>query len=94
MKTLRYTLFIVLSFSLSACGYIKGGVEDLIEIPLFEQKPQGAEVISGSLKGERTANGYYVDTSVGSINSQIKATTANGYQVYYGIQGEIISTAQ
>lgn len=56
------------------------------------EKTQGAEIISGSLKGERsTPSAYYVDTSVGSMNGQIKATTANGYQVYYGVQGEIIS---
>lgn len=92
MKNIRYALFIVLSLSLSACGYIKGGVEELVDLPgIFEQKTQGAEIISGSLKGERTAGGYYVDTSVGSMNSEIKATTAGGYQVYYGVQGEIIS---
>lgn len=92
MRTLRYGLILALSLSLSACGYIKGGIEELIDVPLItEAKTQGAEVISGSSKGERTSNGYYVDTSVGAINGKIKATTANGYQVYYGIQGEIVS---
>lgn len=94
MKTVRYTLIIVLSFSISACGYIKGGVEELIDIPLLEQKTQGAEIISASIKGERTTNGYYVDTSAGSISNQIKTTTANGYQVYYGLQGELASDVQ
>lgn len=92
MRTLRYGLIIIFSLSLSACGYIKGGIEELIDIPLItEQKSQGAEVISGSSKGERTAGGYYVDTSVGAINGKIKATTPNGYQVYYGVQGVIVS---
>lgn len=91
MKYIRYALLIILSSSLTACGYIKGGVEDLIDLPVFESKTQGAEIISGSSKGERTSNGYYVDTSVGSMNSQIQATTTNGYRVYYGVQGEIVS---
>lgn len=86
-------IFVIFAFSLSACGYIKGGVEELITNPIsaIEQKPQSTEVVSGSIKAQATASGYLVDSSIGSMNGTLKGVTGNGYQVYFGLQGQVIT---
>lgn len=60
-------------------------------IPRFS-KAQGVEVVSGASTGQRTLlNGYTVDASVGAIRDKLESTTPNGYTVYNGVKGAIVS---
>jgi len=53
---------------------------------------QGVEVVSGASTGQKTLlNGYTVDASVGAIRDKLESTTPNGYTVYNGVKGAIVS---
>ena len=53
---------------------------------------QGVEVVSGASTGQKTVvNGYTVDASVGAIRDKLESTTPNGYTVYNGVKGAIVS---
>ncbi len=53
---------------------------------------QGVEVVSGASTGQKTlVNGYTVDVSVGTVLDKIESTTPNGYTVYNGVKGAIVS---
>jgi hypothetical protein len=63
--------------------------------PIRFSKAQGVEVVSGASTGEHTLlNGYTVDASVGAIRDKLEATTPNGYTVYNGVKGAIVSEQQ
>lgn len=53
---------------------------------------QGIEVVSGASTGQLTLiNGYLVNASVGAVRDKLQSTTVNGYTVYDGVRGAIIS---
>ena len=51
----------------------------------------GAEFVSATQNGVHSINGYTPSTATGASFSAIKTTTANGYQVFSGVQGQEIS---
>jgi hypothetical protein len=50
----------------------------------------GAEFVSSS-QNAKSINGYTPSTATGGAFSAIETTTANGYQVFSGVQGQEIS---
>lgn len=60
--------------------------------PIGLSTAQGVEVVSGASTGQKTLlNGYTVDASVGAIRDKLESTTPNGYTVYNGVKGAIVS---
>lgn len=78
--------------TMTGCGRIDFKSTLLRPLPSVAQpSAKGVEVVSGSTVGQRTANNYLVDAQVGAVTSQLEATTANGYKVYYGVGGAVAS---
>lgn len=95
MKTSKNMVFVVfVAFALSGCGRLDF-TQSLLrpDAPLqIASKAQGIEVVSASAVGQHTVvNGYTVDTSVGAIQDRLVSKTPNGYVVYHGVKGEIVS---
>ena len=85
-------LSLVTLFASVGCGRVQLSLDDLAEVkpdPLKLSK--GAEFVAAAQTGEKTINGYEVDSSVGSVFSQLEAKTPNGYKVYSTVQGHIVS---
>lgn len=90
----RFMMFAVASVLMAGCGRL-----DFSQTLLHPLTPvtslstaTGVEVVSGSSTGEKTLlNGYTVDASVGAVRDKLESTTPNGYKVYNGVQGSIVS---
>lgn len=87
---------LVISFAtlaLSGCGNLDFSETLLRPLnPVVMSKAQGVEVVSGSAIGQKTViNGYTVDASVGAIQDKLVSKTPNGYRVYNGVRGAIVS---
>lgn len=85
----------LLMFGSVGCGkleFTQNPLED-IKIPkILKPSAQGVEIVSGAAVGQRTVlNGYYVDTSVGAMRDKLESTTPNGYTIYHGVKGSIVS---
>lgn len=91
----KLSAYAILALTLSACGkmeFNQSALTDLIPIPIFKPAAQGVEAVSGSTMGKRTVlNGYYIDASVGAPRDQLDAQTPNGYKVFHGVKGAIVS---
>jgi hypothetical protein len=91
----KLSVLTIMMFALSACGKMDFSQTDLTSlIPknIFKPAAQGVESISGSTMGKRTqVNGYYIDASVGAPRDQLDARTPNGYMVFHGVKGAIVS---
>ena len=82
------------SFMASGCGRIDFSLTDMRpKLPIFgKPTAQGVEVVSGSSVGELTLlNQYKVDASVGAVRDKLETRTPNGYTVYHGVKGAIVS---
>jgi len=78
----------------SGCGRIDFSLTDMRpKLPIFgKPTAQGVEVVSGSSVGELTLlNQYKVDASVGAVRDKLETRTPNGYTVYHGVKGAIVS---
>ncbi|HVK60790.1 MAG TPA: hypothetical protein VM432_04530 [Bdellovibrionales bacterium] len=97
-QTISKLTLIVLTLALTACGkmeFNQSPLEQIIKNPPFFKSTQGVEVVSGSTMSKRTVlNGYYVDASVGAPRDQLDSRTPNGYQVFHGVKGAIVSDSQ
>ena len=101
MKLLkRHINFAVVPFIMSAalltmtgCGKLDFSQGLLVPLnPIIMSKVTGVEVVSGSAVGQKTViNGYTVDASVGAIQDKIVTRTPNGYSIYNGVKGAIVS---
>ena len=91
----RGALLIVAAMQLVACGkleYSENPLTSLIPIKILKPESQGVEIVSGAAVGQRTVlNGYYVDAAVGAMRDQLETHTPNGYTVYNGVKGSIVS---
>ena len=89
---IAYVLFA--AFALSGCGkldFSNGLINPISPIKIMS-KAQGVEVVSGSSTGQHTVlNNYTVDASVGAIQDRLVSKTPNGYSVYHGVKGSIVS---
>lgn len=94
MNAIKATTFaMLLMFGSVGCGKLEFTQNPLVTPPII-QKPaaQGVEIVSGAAVGQRTVlNGYYVDTSVGAMRDKLESTTPNGYTIYHGVKGSIVS---
>jgi hypothetical protein len=85
------------SLMLAGCGKLDFSqtlLHPLIPISSFSAA-QGVEVVSGASTGQKTLlNGYTVDASVGAVRDKLQSTTPNGYTVYNGVKGAIVSDQQ
>lgn len=79
----------------TGCGKIdySSNVLDSTKIPqIIKPTSQGVEIVSGAAVGQRTVlNGYYVDASVGAVFDKLETKTQNGYTVFHGVRGAIVS---
>jgi len=96
MTTVKATAFAVLVlFGSVGCGKLEFSQNPLENIPIpkiLKPTAQGVEIVSGATVGQRTVlNGYYVDASVGAIRDKLETTTPNGYTIYHGVKGSIVS---
>ncbi|MES2857484.1 MAG: hypothetical protein V4692_16555 [Bdellovibrionota bacterium] len=91
----KLSVLMMMALALSACGkmeFNQSALTDLIPIPIFKPAASGVEAVSGSTMGKRTVlNQYYVDASVGAPRDQLDAVTPNGYKVFHGVKGAIVS---
>ena len=99
MRILRLAILLLVTAGLSACGYVNGGIEEIVDNPsaappVTQALTNAAEIVSGSQKTVTTAGGYKISSSAGAVHDVIKSVTAGGYQVYSGVEGELLSTAQ
>lgn len=82
--------------SLTGCGKLDFSQDLLHPLnPIKLATAQGVEVVSGASTGKKTlVNGYTVDASVGAVRDKLESTTPNGYKIYNGVNGAIVSDAQ
>lgn len=84
-----------LMFAASGCGkleFTQNPLENIVPPIILKPEAQGVEIVSGASVGKRTVlNGYYVDASVGAIRDKLETVTPNGYTVYHGVKGSIVS---
>ena len=79
-------------FVLNGCGKLDFSETVLHPVTSLLSTAQGVEVVSGASTGTKTLiNGYTVDASVGSVRDKLETTTPNGYTVYNGVKGSIVS---
>ncbi len=94
MKTsTKLVLSLSFAFASSGCGKLDFS-QDLLSplTPIRMSKAQGVELVSGSAIGQKTViNNYTVDASVGAIQDKLVTRTPNGFTVYHGVQGSIVS---
>jgi major membrane immunogen (membrane-anchored lipoprotein) len=89
----QYALLAVAALMLAGCGKLDFS-QTLLHpvIPSLFSTAQGVEVVSGASTGQKTlVNGYTVDASVGAIRDKLESTTPNGYTVFNGVKGSIVS---
>ena len=91
----KVIVFCLAVLSLSGCGKLDFTQELLHPLnPISVATAQGVEVVSGASTGKKTlVNGYTVDASVGAVRDKLESTTPNGYKVYNGVNGAIVSDA-
>jgi hypothetical protein len=93
----KLAVLMLLALTVSACGkmdFTQNPLTNLIPPGIFKPSAVGVEAVSGSSMGKRTVlNGYYVDASVGAPRDQLDSKTPNGYMVYHGVKGAIVSDA-
>ena len=88
----QFALMALTALMLSGCGKLDFSITDLNPLARLFSSAQGVEVVSGSSTGQKTLlNGYTVDASVGAIRDKLESTTPNGYTVYNGVKGSIVS---
>lgn len=78
----------------TGCGRIDFSLTDLRpKLPIISKATaQGVEVVSGSSVGQKTLlNQYTVDASVGAVRDKLETVTPNGYKIYHGVKGAIVS---
>lgn len=90
------SIILLSAFALAGCGRLDFTQTLLHPLtPIQLSTAQGVEVVSSSTTGTRTLiNGYTVDASVGALSDKLTATTPNGYKLYNGIKGDVVSQTQ
>ena len=91
---MNFAIFACLaSLALTGCGKLDFSQGLLVPLnPIVMSKAQGVEVVSASSVGQHTVlNNYIVDASVGAIQDKLSTRTPNGYSVYHGVKGSIVS---
>lgn len=96
MKTsgIKISMAIALAVFTAGCGRIDFSLTDLRpRAPIISKATtQGVEVVSGSSVGQKTLlNQYTVDASVGAVRDKLETVTPNGYKIYHGVKGAIVS---
>ncbi|MES2964806.1 MAG: hypothetical protein V4760_13020 [Bdellovibrionota bacterium] len=96
MNKFNATAFAMLvMFSSVGCGKLEFTQNPLEEIKIpkiLKPTAQGVEIVSGASIGQRTVlNGYQVDASVGAMRDKLETVTPNGYTIYHGVKGSIVS---
>jgi hypothetical protein len=92
-NTFKASTLVLFAFLVSGCGRIDFSLTDLRpKLPISKPSAQGVEVVSGSSVGKKTLlNGYTVDASVGAVRDKLETRTPNGYTIYHGVKGAIVS---
>lgn len=92
-KLSKTVMFIAMATAFSGCGKMDFTLTSLLPKNPILSKPaaQGVEVVSGASTAQHSLNGYIVDASVGTVRDQIQTSTPNGYTVYHGVKGAIVS---
>ena len=90
-------LSFVISVTMSACSNPLGGNSSRIEdghLPSVSLVPPvgGAEFVSSSAQGKKTANGRFIlNGTLSSDRDQLIQKTKRGYSVYSNVQGVMLS---
>ncbi len=88
----QVALMTLAAFMLAGCGRLDFSQTILHPLIPNISTAQGVEVVSGASTGQKTViNGYTVDASVGAIRDKLESTTPNGYTVFNGVKGAIVS---
>lgn len=96
MKTsgVKISAAFAIAMMMTGCGRIDFSLTDLRpKLPIISKPTaQGVEVVSGSSVGQKTLlNQYTVDASVGAVRDKLETVTPNGYKIYHGVKGAIVS---
>jgi hypothetical protein len=88
----QFALITLAALMLAGCGRLDFNLTDIAHPIRNLSTEQGVEVVSGASTGQKTLlNGYTVDASVGAIRDKLESTTPNGYTVFNGVKGAIVS---
>lgn len=90
-KPLGLLGFMILAIGLTGCSIDSSLFGVKLPEVVAQEKPSGAEIVSGSTQYQLTSNNYQVRASAGSVYDQVRGTTSNGYKVFVTVQGQMLS---
>ena len=89
-----YIILALTALMISGCGKIDITIDKgILPIGIVNpfSAPAAAEIVSGSVSEALTPNNlYHVNATVGTMLKEVQATTLNGYQISYGLDGELV----
>ncbi len=91
-SALKLTLVLLSFQSLMACGMMEGEILSTAPLPNIPFRAEGVEVVAGANRNQDSVlNGFEVDSSAGQIVETPMMQTLNGYSVFVGFSGQMIS---